>query len=99
MMAKKAVQKTLKLAAVLDLNEASELRSKLMTMRGNGITIDASGVERVGAQCMQVLMAGARAWENDKQSFAFDKVSDVFLKTIQLIGINIDHLLIKGIRQ
>ena len=98
-MAKKAVQKTLKLAAVLDLNEASELRSKLMTMRGNGITIDASGVERVGAQCMQVLMAGARAWENDKQSFAFDKVSDVFLKTIQLIGINIDHLLIKGIRQ
>lgn len=98
-MAKKAVQKSLKLAAVLDLNEASELRSTLMTMRGSSITIDASGVERVGAQCVQVLMAGARAWDNDKQSFAFEKVSDVFLKTIQLIGINIDHLLTKGIRQ
>ena len=99
MASKKGVQKNLKLAAVLDLNEASELRTKLMAVRGNSLTIDASGVERVGAQCMQVLMSGAKTWEEDKLSFSIGQVSDVFLKTSQLIGINIDHLLAKEIRQ
>ncbi len=99
MASKKAAQTELKLPAVLDLNEASELRGKLLSMRGSALAIDASGVERVGAQCMQVLMAGAKAWEDDKQSFGFAKASEAFLKTVQLIGINIEHLLAKEIRQ
>lgn len=89
----------LKLAAVLDLNEASELRGKLTAIRGATVEIDASSVERVGAQCMQVLMSGAKTWEEDKQKFSFSKASDAFLKTVQLIGINIEHLLAKEIRQ
>lgn len=99
MAGKKAQSNDLKLAAILDLNEASELRGKLVSMRGSAIEIDASGVDRVGAQCMQVLMAGAKAWEEDKHSFSFAKASEAFLKTAQLIGINIEHLLAKEIRQ
>lgn len=99
MASKKAAQNTLKLAAVLDLNEAADLRGKLMSMRGNPLEIDASNVERVGAQCMQVLMAGAKAWEEDKLSFGYAKASEAFLKTVQLIGINLEHLLAKEIRQ
>jgi chemotaxis protein CheX len=38
-------------------------------------------------------MAGAKSWEEDKQPFSFAKVSDPFMKTMQLIGVNIDHLL------
>lgn len=99
MAAKKGEQKSLKLSAVLDLNEASNLKANLMSMRGGGLAIDASGVERIGAQCAQILVAGAKAWEADKKPFSYAKASDAFLKTLQLIGVNIDHLLAKEIRQ
>ncbi|HTO32777.1 MAG TPA: STAS domain-containing protein [Pararhizobium sp.] len=97
MATKKAAQKSLSLAPVLDLNEANALHGKLMGLRGNAIVIDASSVERIGALCVQVLMAGAKSWEEDKQSFTFAKVSDAFTKTTQLIGVNIDHLMAKEI--
>ena len=90
---------TLKLAKVLDLNEASNLHGTLTSMRGKNIAIDASGVERLGVQCVQVLLAAAYAWEKDNKHLVIDKVSDAFSKTMQLIGINIDHLLAKEIRQ
>lgn len=98
-MASKKGEQSLKLSAVLDLNEATALHGKLTSLRGNNIVIDASAVERCGAQCVQLIMAGAKAWEEDKKSFTFAKVSDAFQKTVQLIGVNIDHLLAKEIRQ
>ncbi|MDM9626370.1 STAS domain-containing protein [Rhizobium sp. S152] len=97
-MAAKKSGKTLSLAAVLDLNEASALRDKLMSMRGSAISIDASAVERVGALSAQVLMAGAKTWDHDKLAFTFTKVSDAFQKTMQLIGVDIHHLLAKEIQ-
>lgn len=98
-MANKKSEKTISLAAVLDLNEASLLRGKLMGLRGSDVAVDASGVERVGALCVQVIMAAAKTWDEDKLSFTFSKVSDAFQKTMQLIGVDIDHLLAKEIRQ
>ncbi|AVA20299.1 MULTISPECIES: STAS domain-containing protein [Rhizobium] len=92
-------EKTISLAAVLDLNEASTLRGKLVGLRGSNVVIDASGVERIGALCVQVIMAAAKTWDEDKLSFTFSKVSDAFQKTMQLIGVDIDHLLAKEIRQ
>lgn len=97
MAAKKAGPENLKLAAVLDLNEASVLHGKLISMRGSDIVLDASDVDRVGVQCAQVLVAGARAWKGDKKSFVVEKASDAFEKTMQLIGINIDNLVAKEI--
>ena len=92
-------EKTISLAAVLDLNEASTLRGKLVGLRGSNVAIDASGVERIGALCAQVIMAAVKTWDEDKLSFTFSKVSDAFQKTMQLIGVDIDHLLAKEIRQ
>ncbi|AYC99628.1 STAS domain-containing protein [Neorhizobium sp. NCHU2750] len=97
MAARKAASGSLALAPVLDLNEASVLHGKLMSMRGKGIAIDASAVERVGVQCAQVLVAGARAWAADKKSFEIAKSSDAFAKTMQLIGIDDDNLVAKEI--
>lgn len=97
MAAKKAAPGSLKLAAVLDLNEASVLHGKLMSMRGSDVVIDASGVERVGVQCAQVLVAGDRAWSEDKKSFLVEKASDAFQKTMQLIGIDNPNLVAKEI--
>jgi chemotaxis protein CheX len=98
-MAGKKGEKTISLAAVLDLNEAAALRGRLMGLRGSNVVVDASSVERVGALCVQVIMAAARTWDEDKLSFTFSKVSDAFQKTMQLIGVNVDQLLAREIRQ
>ena len=98
MATKKAANGTLKLSPVLDLNEATALHGKLISMRGTNIAIDASQVERLGVQCAQVLIAGARAWQADKKSYVVEKSSDAFAKTMQLIGIDTDHLVAKEIK-
>ena len=98
MATKKAANGTLKLSPVLDLNEATALHGKLISMRGSNIAIDASQVERLGVQCAQVLIAGARAWQADKKSYVIEKSSDAFAKTMQLIGIDTDHLVAKEIK-
>lgn len=98
-MASKAGAQNVKLAAILDLNEATTLHGTLLSLRGSDIVIDASAVERCGTQCIQVLVAGAKAWEEDKKTFTIGKVSDAFEKTAQLIGVNFEQLLGKEIRQ
>jgi chemotaxis protein CheX len=97
-MAAKKSGKTLNLAATLDLNEASALRDKLLSLRGSAVSIDASAVERVGTLGAQVLMAAAKTWDQDKLAFTFTKVSDAFQKTMQLIGVDIHPLLAKEIQ-
>lgn len=97
MASKKAAQGRLKLSSVLDLNEASTLHGRLMELRGSDIKIDASEVERLGVPCAQVLVAGAHAWHSDKKSFAVEKASDAFEKTMQLIGIDPNQLVAKEI--
>ena len=99
MAARKAAEATLKLSPVLDLNEASALHGKLMTLRGAPLSVDASEVERIGALCAQVLMAGAKSWEEDSKPFGFARVSDAFDKTMKLIGVDIDHLLPKEMQK
>ncbi len=91
-------QGSLKLSPVLDLNEATVLHGKLMSLRGNALVVDASAVERAGTQCIQILLAGAKAWEEDKKPFSLTQASDAFEKTLQLIGLNIDHLQAQEIR-
>lgn len=90
-----AAHSTLKLSPVLDLNQASVLHGKLKELRGKPVTVDASEVERVGAQCVQILMAGIKAWEADGKQFTFSKASEAFDKTLKLIGVDIDHMLPK----
>jgi chemotaxis protein CheX len=97
MAARKAASGNLALAPVLDLNEASALHGKLMSMRGSDVVIDASAVERLGVQCAQVLVAGASAWQADKKSFLIEKASDAFEKTMHLIGIDPEKMIAKEI--
>ncbi|MGG7516923.1 STAS domain-containing protein [Allorhizobium undicola] len=99
MAGKKGASKELKLPSVLDLNEASALKDKLLGLRGGAVEIDASGVERMGALCAQVLLSGAKTWEEDKHPFSITKASDAFSKTLQLLGLNNDRLIAKEIGQ
>lgn len=95
MTGKSGAVKNLALEKVLDLNEATALHGKLMALRGSDLSVDASSVERAGALCVQVLMSAAKSWEEEKHSFTFSKLSDALAKTMQLIGVNYDHLLAK----
>lgn len=95
MKGKASAAKTLSLDNVLDLNAAGSLHSKLMELRGSDIVIDASSVERVGALCIQVLMSASKTWEEEKHSLTFSQMSDALMKTMQLSGVNYDHMLAK----
>lgn len=95
MKGKASAAKTLSLDNVLDLNAASTLHSRLMELRGSDLVIDASSVERVGALCIQVLMSASRTWEEEERSLTFSQMSDALMKTMQLSGVNYDHMLAK----
>lgn len=95
MKGKASAAKTLSLDTVLDLNAASTLHSRLMELRGSDLVIDASPVERVGALCIQVLMSASRTWEEEERSLTFSQMSDALTKTMQLSGVNYDHMLAK----
>lgn len=95
MKGKASAATTLSLDNVLDLNAAGSLHAKLMAARGSDLVIDASSVERVGALCIQVLMSAAKTWEEEKHSLTFSQMSDALMKTMQLSGVNYDHMLAK----
>tara|TARA_R110002020_G_scaffold65144_4_gene172198 strand:- start:4652 stop:4951 length:300 start_codon:yes stop_codon:yes gene_type:complete len=87
--------KVLKLPEILDLNAASRLHEQVLAHKGEDIDIDATEVTRVGAQCVQVLLAAALSWRADDQSLKVNKASDAFIKTLQLLGISDEALLPK----
>ncbi len=74
------------LPAVLDLKAAAPLKAALLEHRGGDVQIDASGVQRLGALCLQVLLAGGRAWSEDGHAYRIEPRSDAFSDTLTLFG-------------
>ncbi|MEP3439232.1 MAG: STAS domain-containing protein [Hoeflea sp.] len=97
MSSKDAAPKILKLPEVLDLNAANRLHEQVLAHKGEDIDIDATEVDRVGAQCVQVLLAAALSWRADDQILKVKQASDAFIKTLQLLGISDEALLPKEI--
>ena len=94
-----AAPKVLKLPEVLDLNAAARLHEQVLAHKGEDIDIDATDVTRVGAQCVQVLLAAAVSWRAEDQSLTVKQASDAFIKTLQLLGISDEALLPKEIQK
>ncbi|WP_420410597.1 STAS domain-containing protein [Hoeflea sp.] len=90
-----AATKVLKLPEVLDLNAANRLHEQVLAHKGENLELDASHVNRVGAQCMQILMSAAQSWQAEKQGFKVVEASDAYIKTLQLLGISDESLLPK----
>lgn len=80
-----------RLGQVLDLNAAGPLASELLALRGRNLEVDASAVERVGAQCLQVLLSARATWDADGAAFALVSPSDEFASTLALLGAPIDQ--------
>jgi chemotaxis protein CheX len=85
--------KTLRLPEVLDLLAAAPLAETLLNSRGANVVIDASPVQRVGTQCLQVLLCAASAWRTEGLSLAVANRSPAFAEGLQLLGIPADTFL------
>jgi chemotaxis protein CheX len=77
----------LQLPETLDLVAARPLAQMLIERRGADIVIDASSVQRVGAQCVQVLLSAASTWTADGHSLAIVNRSPGLVDGLQLLGI------------
>ena len=78
---------TLQLRSQLDLTAAAPLAKELLGMRGSDVIIDASGVERVGAQVLQVLASAMETWRSDLQQIEIENPSKPFLDALQTMGL------------
>ena len=84
----------LRLPVSLDLPAARPLAAALLERRGQPITIDASAVGQIGAQCVQVLLSAKRTWEADGVSLSIVNCAARMIEDLKLIGI--DRTLVTG---
>ncbi len=75
-----------RLPPVLDLTAAAPLATLLLARRGAPLTVDGSAVERLGGQCLQVLLAAHKTWEADGQDFHLVSPSAALAEAIALFG-------------
>lgn len=76
----------MQLAEVLDLSAAAPLAATLLARRKKATVIDASNVQRLGGQCLQVLLAAAATWKDDQAVFRIDAMSEEFREGLRLLG-------------
>jgi chemotaxis protein CheX len=77
---------TLRLPDSLDMTAAAPLAAELKALRGQDLRLDASGVRRLGGQCLQVLIAARDAWAADAKAFEVAEPSAEFTDACGLFG-------------
>jgi chemotaxis protein CheX len=74
------------LADPLDLPAAGPLAAALLARRGTDIALDASAPQRLGGQCLQVLLAAQAAWAEDGHNFRIYGASSELAEAAMLLG-------------
>jgi len=74
------------LAPNLDLLAAQPLKDALLAQRGVALRIDAGQVQRLGGQCLQVLLAARVRWRADGLHFEISGPSQAFTEHARLLG-------------
>jgi len=77
---------TLTLGDALDMTAAGPLVQEFLGLRGQPISLNASGVRRVGGQCLQVLLSAQATWAADGQTFEIVDPSPEFADGLALMG-------------
>jgi chemotaxis protein CheX len=83
---------TLQLPEVLDLTFAGTLAESLLALRGSKLAVDAAHVQRVGAQCVQVIMSAVSTWKADEVPFSVLDPSSDFCDALALLGIGLAEI-------
>ena len=74
------------LPANLDLKAAAALLAGFLERRGTDIVIDAGAVQRLGGQCLQILLVAQAGWAADKRELRFENASPEFRAAAELFG-------------
>jgi chemotaxis protein CheX len=85
--------KTFTLSDVLDLKAALPLAEGLLAQRGSELIVDASHVERLGAQALQILLSAVATWQADGVPLEFVEPSEPFIQSLTLFGLDADEFL------
>jgi len=78
--------KALMLDPVLDLKAAASLQTEILAHRGQALEIDASAAQRLGAQCLQVLLSAQRTWSDDAIPLHLVHRSEALTAALELFG-------------
>lgn len=82
----------IELPSVLDLVAAPGLLENFLQKRGHDLILDAGQVQRVGGQCLQVLLAAHAAWAADGHNLLLQNPSEPFIDMLALMGLSPDEL-------
>jgi chemotaxis protein CheX len=83
----------LELSETLDLRAAAPLAAHLLALRGEDVILDASAVQRLGGQCLQILLSAKATWELDGAALHVVDPSPDFVEGLRLLGIQPEQLL------
>jgi chemotaxis protein CheX len=89
---KQSAGPTLRLPEILDLTRAGPLAESFRALRGRDLAVDASRVQRVGAQCVQVIMSAVSTWRADGVALCITDPSPEFQATFSLLGIGLAEI-------
>lgn len=79
---------TIVLAEVLDLKAAGALAADMLGARGRDLQLDGSAVQRLGAQCLQVIMSARGAWDKDGAVLQIVNASRDLVEGLELLGVD-----------
>lgn len=82
----------LPLPQTLDQITAPELSKSLIAHRGTNIVLDASGVTRLSAIGVEMLIAARKQWDADGARITITGWSDIALTSMERIGANPEML-------
>ncbi len=83
---------SLELPPVLDLIAAPALLDNLLQRRGQSLVLNGAPVQRLGAQCLQVLVAARAAWAADGQDLRLQDPSEELAASLELMGLSTQEL-------
>ena len=79
---------TLRLPEALDLQAAPSLAQAFLDRRGRDLQVDGADVQRLGGQCLQVLLAAQAAWTADTRRLRIVNPSPGLLSALTLLGVD-----------
>ncbi|HVY85159.1 MAG TPA: STAS domain-containing protein [Caulobacterales bacterium] len=74
------------LPQILNVEAAPALWAELGRARGAPLELDASEVDRLGAPCLQVLLAAANAWAESGLPLRIIRASPAFREAVRVMG-------------
>ena len=79
--------KTIQLPEQSTTATVAEVYASLKEAEGTPVEVDASQVQRLGAQVVQVLLAAEARWQEQSQGFSISQPSDAFVETGRHLGL------------